>query len=199
MFLTHSSDHIFVFHIFLSCLQMYPVKVLFRLCLLRWADPHCCFQVRSPCPASFLFCWKGFHNATEAYCACADPGGECLQHLRLREQCQRLHFWDIYYIFKQFCSSLLLLSSILSLTSLFQVSHQQHCLLLSPLSSIIQRRLSRTWHSCHVWVAFKPCSRNLPFNLTYASKLPTQVTLSHFYKAAKHFAVSRKFMWSNTI
>lgn len=112
LLLTCSSDHGFVFVFFLSCFQCTQGKSCSG-CLLRWAAPHCYTQLRSPCPGSFLFCSKGIHNATEAYCACADAGGECLQHVWLWEQCQCLHFWEMNYILKWFCSSLLLLFSIL--------------------------------------------------------------------------------------
>lgn len=81
------------------------------------------------------------------------------------------------------------------LTSLFQLGHQQHYLLPSPLYPITQSRLSRTQHPCHAWVSFKPCSgNNVPLNLTCAGKLPTSVTLSHLYPGAQHSAVSPKFM-----
>lgn len=60
----------------------------------------------------------------------------------------------------------------------FTISSKSSTALCTVLTAllIIQSRLSRTWHSCHVWVTFKTCSKSLPFNLTYASKLPTQVT-----------------------
>lgn len=144
-----------------------------RLCLLWWADSHRGFQVRSLCPGSFLFCSKRLlqcHWSILCLCRCRWGVPSALVTAGAMSV---FAFGDIYHIFKQFCSSSLLLPSTLYLTSLFQVGHQQHYWLLSPLPSVIQGRLSRTCCSYHLWVAFKSCSRNLPFNLTYASKLPT--------------------------